>query len=150
MTDAGYNRFSCPHCDAELNPGRGPILQMRGRLDAPTFSVVTDVFIPSALGVYGRLTVTNVTLREGAKIEFFCPQCGADFSSAEDDLAHVRMRDDEGRDLLVGFNKHYGKCSTFVIDPREQEVRQQYGVDADAYRDSLDDSLEMHINFFGE
>ena len=83
-----YSTFLCPHCGAELNPGAGPIIQMQGRLHAPHFSVTTDLFLSAALGVYGRLSADHVSLREGAKIEFHCPDCDHSFSrSEEDDLA---------------------------------------------------------------
>ncbi|MBI4702562.1 MAG: hypothetical protein HY744_15690 [Deltaproteobacteria bacterium] len=144
--EASYDRFTCPHCDAELNPGRGPIIQMRGELEAPCFSVTTDVFVSSGLGVYEGLTATGVVLREGAKIEFSCPQCGASFSqSGQDELAQVRMRDSAGRAFLVSFNKRFGKRSTFVIDPDKRQVERQFGDDAASYRADLDKAL----NFFG-
>lgn len=141
-----YNQFSCPHCDSVLNPGNGPIIKMKGRLEGPGFSVITDVFLPSGLGVYGRLTADHVILARGAKIEFSCPQCGAAFSDSEDDeLAQVRMSDAEGRSYLVSFNKRYGKRSTFVIDPQARKVEREFGDDAEDFRESIDKKL----NFFG-
>lgn len=143
---AEYNSFLCPYCDAELNPGRGPTIKMKGRLDAPKFSVTTDVFFSAGLGVYGRTTDKSVELREGAKIELMCPACKAPFSeSEEDELAHIRMRDLEGRAFMVSFNKHYGKRSTFVIDTEKREVAQEFGEDAMAYREDID----KRLNFFG-
>ena len=145
-----YNRFTCPHCDADLNPGNGPIIRLRGRLDAPTFSVTTDVFLPSGLGVYGRLAATGVTLREGAKFEFYCPECKQPLSESEDaSLAHVKMEDDESRSCWVSFNKHYGKRSTFVVDPQGSKVERSFGDDADDYRPGLDETLDKTLNFFG-
>ena len=146
-----YNRFTCPHCDAELNPGNGPIIRLRGRLDAPTFSVETEVFLPSGLGVYGRLAATGITLREGAKFEFFCPDCKRRLSKNEDDpIAHVKMEDDGGKIFYVGFNKHYRKRSTFVIDARDMSVERTFGDDAEAYLEGLDETLEKNLNWFGE
>ena len=144
-----YNRFVCPHCEADLNPGNGPIIKMRGRLDAAAFSVSTDVFLPSRLGVYGRLTATAVELREGAKIQFSCPSCAEPFSRSDaDDLAHVQMFDADGQSYMVKFNKNFGKRSTFVIDPKEQRLEREFGADADAYRDSIDID-DKDLNFFG-
>jgi len=141
-----YNLFSCPHCDVVLNPGNGPIIKMRGRLEAERFSVVTDVFLPSGLGVYGRLTADHVTLHEGAKIQFSCPKCNALLSETEEDeLAQVQMMDPEGRKYLVSFNKRYGKRSTFVIDPQARVVEREFGDDAEDFRGSIDKKL----NFFG-
>ncbi len=143
-----YNRFVCPHCEVDLNPGNGPIIKMRGRMDAPTFSVSTDVFLPSALGVYGRLTATSVELREGAKIQFSCPACGEPFSRADaDDLAYVRMFDSEGLAFMVKFNKNYGKRSTFVIDALGGNLQREFGEDADDYRNSIE--ADKDLNFFG-
>ncbi len=141
-----YNLFLCPHCEAELNPGHSPIIRMSGRLDAPEFSVTTEVFLPAGLGVYGRLTATGVTLREGAKIQFACPECGEPFSESDDDeLAQVRMAGDGGKTYMVSFNKNYGKRSTFVIDPDGRSVERQFGDDADEFRDTLD----KRLNWFG-
>jgi hypothetical protein len=145
-----YNLFICPHCNAELNPGRGPIIKLRGRLDAETFSVTTDVFLPSGLGVYGRLAATGVTLRQGAKFQFFCPDCKQPLSESDQaNLAHVKMVDEEGKEFFIGFNKSYGKRSTFVVDPQHAKVERSFGDDADDYRERLDQTLEKKINFFG-
>jgi len=145
-SEPDYHAFFCPHCRAELNPGQGPIIKMTGRLDAPTFSVTTDMFLPSGLGVYGRLTATGVELREGAKIEFSCPVCAKPLSaSAEDELAQVHMRDQDGRLFVVGFNKRYGRRSTFVIDPHQRKVEREFGEDAGRYREDADKVL----NYFG-
>jgi hypothetical protein len=141
-----YNLFSCPHCDGVLNPGNGPIIKMKGRLEGSGFSVITDVFLPSGLGVYGRLTADHVVLHEGAKIQFSCPQCKAPFSETEEDeLAQVQMTDAEDRNYLVSFNKRYGKRSTFVIDPQARKVEREFGDDAEDFRGSIDKKL----NFFG-
>jgi len=141
----GYSTFFCPHCDAELNPGGGPIVKVRGRLHSPTFSVTTNLFLSARLGVYGRMAADHVELREGAKIEFFCPTCDESFSQSEDDdLVTIRMRDDDGRVFMVSFNKHYGKRSTFVVDPAGR-VDRTFGRDADSYRVALD----KPVNFFG-
>ena len=143
-----YNRFVCPHCEVDLNPGNGPIIKMRGRLDSPRFTVHTEVFLPSGLGVYGRLTATAVELREGAKIQFSCPSCGEPFSRSEaDDLAHVRMFASEGHSFLVKFNKNYGKRSTFVIDAQGGNLEREFGEDAEDYRHSID--VDKDLNFFG-
>jgi hypothetical protein len=141
-----YNSFSCPHCDADLNPGCGPIIKMKGKLEGEHFTVTTDVFLPSGLGVYGRVTATSVELEEGARIEFSCPTCGAALSSSlDDELAQVKMRGPKGRVFLVSFNKTYGKQSTYVIDPELRQVESQYGADAESYREDLD----KRLNFFG-
>ena len=141
-----YNLFMCPHCNAQLNPGNSPIIKMRGRLDAPTFAVTTDVFLPAGLGVYGRLTATGVTLHEGAKIQFACPDCGESFSESDDDeLAAVRMVDDQDKSFMVSFNKNYGKRSTFVVDTAGRNVELQFGDDADEYLETMDKDL----NWFG-
>ncbi len=146
MNGHHYNTFMCPHCKIELNPGNGPIIKMRGRLDAPTFSVSTDVFLPSGLGVYGRLTATSVELGEGTKIQFACPDCKEPFSETdEDDLAQILMRDEAGKEYMVSFNKLFGKRSTFVIDPQGRNVEREFGDDAETYREDLDRDL----NWFG-
>ncbi len=141
-----YNAFFCPHCEAPLNQGNGPIIKMTGKLEAEKFSVTTDVFLPSGLGVYGRATATGVELRDGARVEFSCPDCGAALSrSVDDDLAQVGMRDHQDRVFLVSFHKCYGIQSTFVIDPEARQVESQFGEDADNFREDL----EKRLNFFG-
>jgi predicted RNA-binding Zn-ribbon protein involved in translation (DUF1610 family) len=141
-----YNAFSCPHCEASLNPGNGPIITMKGKLEGPNFAVTTNVFLPAGLGIYGRATATGVELREGARVEFSCPDCGAALSrSVDDDLAQVSMRDQEDHVFLVSFNKAYGTQSTFVIDPEAQQVESQFGDDAESFREDLD----KRLNFFG-
>jgi hypothetical protein len=140
-----YNSFHCPFCDIPLNPGRGPIIKMKGRLECATFAVTTDVFLSAGLGVYGRLTANHIDIREGARIEFLCPSCHSPFSQPDEELAQVRMHDAEGREFIVSFNKTYGKRSTFVIDPKKREVAQEFGEDALSYRDDI----QKRMNFFG-
>lgn len=143
--ERAYHAFHCPYCDVELNPGRGPIIKMKGRLEGPGFAVTTDLFLSSSLGVYGRLTGNNVELRDGAKIEFMCPSCGSPFSEPEEDLAQIVMRDEQDRTLVVSFNKNYGKRSTFVTDQDEPHSSEEFGDDANDFREDL----HKRQNFFG-
>jgi hypothetical protein len=55
------------------------------------------------------------------------------------------MRDGAGRLFQVSFNKTYGKRSTFVIDSDKQEVAQEFGADAQVYREDID----KRLNYFG-
>lgn len=141
-----YPAYFCPHCDAELNPGAGPIVRLRGGLDGPCFHVTVDVFLPAALGVYGRVAGEHVRLEDGALVQLACPACGSSLSSREDDdLAQIRMLDGEGRTFAVSFNKRYGRRSTFVLDAETRLVDREFGADVEAFRPELN----RRVNFFG-
>lgn len=146
--DRGKQTFYCPKCGAKLSFLDGTVVKLQGKLQAPDFSVQTQFFFPAKLGQYGAIVSGPVTLKEGARVEFFCPnpKCGVDFTAAYNpDLSEIRMVDERGGEFVVVFHKIYGKKATFVVDRAQNKLVQKYGEDAD----DLADAFERPLNFFG-
>jgi hypothetical protein len=146
--EVGKRMFFCPRCAEKLSFLNGTIVKLDGVLQAPTFSVRTQFFFPAELGHYGAIVAGAVEIREGAVVEFHCPnpRCNADFTAAYNhELAEIRMADENGRDYVVVFHKIYGRRATFVFDRAQKKLVDSFGEHAQSYRDALDRPL----NFFG-
>jgi hypothetical protein len=140
--------FYCPQCGEKLSFLNGTVVKMDGLLAGPGFSVRTQFYFPSELGQYGVIVAGAVEIREGARVEFLCPnqRCNANYSAAySPDLAEIRMVDEGGRDFVVVFHKVYGRRATFVVDRREKKLVNAFGEHAPSYTDTF----ERPLNFFG-
>jgi hypothetical protein len=140
--------FYCPQCGQKLSFLDGSVVKLEGTLEAPTFTVRTQFFIPAELGRYGAIVGGNVELREGARVEFFCinARCAANFTALYNpDLAEIRMVDEHGHDFVVVFNKVYGRRATFLVDRKARTVLGRYGEHAAAYAQTF----ERPLNYFG-
>lgn len=140
--------FYCPHCGQKLSFLDGTMVKMEGLLEAPTFTVRTQFFIPAELGRYGAIVAGNVELREGARVEFFCinARCAANFTALYNpELAEIRMVDETGRDYVVVFNKVFGRRATFLVDRKARQVLGSFGEHAAAYAQTF----ERPLNYFG-
>ncbi|MBW2366787.1 MAG: hypothetical protein JRH15_02765 [Deltaproteobacteria bacterium] len=143
------NQYYCPYCDEDLTHLNGMVLKLKGVLDSDHFKCSSNFFLPAAVGVYGVITENHLTLKDGAIIDFCCPNPKCDHSfttSYDEDLANVKMVDDDGTERVVVFNRIYGKQSTFVVDFKEKKVENAYGADQENYIREFD----KPINFFGE
>jgi hypothetical protein len=140
--------FSCPRCGEKLSFLDGTVVKMDGVLRADHFTVRTSFYFSSRLGQYGTIVSGPVELREGARVEFCCPnpRCAADFTAAYDrDLAEIRMTDEDSREFVVVFNKVYGRRATFLVDFKERKLVESFGEHAGNH----EAAFERPLNFFG-
>jgi hypothetical protein len=140
--------YYCPHCGQKLSFLDGTVIKLEGMLEAPTFTVRTQFFIPAELGRYGAIVAGNVELQEGARVEFFCAnaRCAANFTALySPELAEIRMVDENGRDYVVVFNKIYGRRATFLVDRKARQVVGRFGEHAASYAQTF----ERPLNYFG-
>ena len=122
---------------------------MKGVLSCETFECSGHFYLPGAIGKYGFIIDENIELRDGAKVEFRCPnpRCNLSYTTHYDnDLAEIKMIDDDGHEYAVVFNRIYGVHSTFVVDYKKKKVESAYGEDKAMYSQDFDKS----VNFFGE
>lgn len=114
--------YACPHCNAVLNPSVKIVLraQIKKRSALFLFSPKPgnyDVFIPPGFG-----------LAEGDRVDFGCPVCGADLTSAKGKTwAEIGFSTDSGAQGSVVFSKLYGTHATCFIT---REQMRWYGEDA--------------------
>ncbi len=141
-------QFYCPYCNEKLSHLDGTVVKMKGVLSCETFECAANFYLPGAIGKYGCIVDPHVKLKEGAKVEFRCPnpRCDRSFNAHyNDDLAEIKMVDDDGHEYVVIFNRIYGVHSTFVVDYKKKRLQSSFGEDKDIYmRD-----LEKPVNFFG-
>lgn len=148
MIDPAKKTFLCPRCREKLSFLDGTMVKLIGTLAAETFTARTQFFLPAELGRYGAIVAGDVTIREGAKVEFSCPnsRCGAGFTAAYDsNLAEILMVDAAGAEFVVVFHKIYGRRATFVVDQRARKLVGSFGEDAPGYSATF----ERPLNFFG-
>jgi len=126
------NKFSCPHCKADLNPGTKIILRVssQGRHGLILFS--------PKVGNYTSVMPTGFALASGELADFSCPACHADIlSPANERFGELLLSRDDGDLMRVNFSRVFGEQATFLIFGEEVE---SFGPDADAYGG---------VNFFG-
>jgi len=114
--------YACPHCHATLNPNVKIVLRARhkkrnGLLLFSPRPGNYDVFIPRGL-----------ELEKGDRVEFACPVCGGDLSSAKGKAwAEIHFSTSSGVRGSVVFSKVYGSHATCFIT---EEHERWYGEDA--------------------
>jgi hypothetical protein len=127
----------------------GTLIKIAGRLHAEFFSCKAMFYIPAELGEYGAIVGEGVRIRDGAKVDFECinGKCKRSFTSSYDDnLAEIKMVDDDGTEYVVVFNRIYGRRATFLIDIKEASLVESYGEHAEEYAFNF----EKKLNFFGD
>ncbi len=141
--------FYCPYCNTKLSYLEGSIIKMLGKLKSSKFNAATYFYIPGVIGRYDAVVEGRFELKDGLKVDFCCinPKCERSFTTDyDDDLAEIKMIDDDGREYVVVFNRIYGKHSTFVVDYKRKQIAGSYGEDKDVYIHDFD----RDVNFFGE
>jgi predicted RNA-binding Zn-ribbon protein involved in translation (DUF1610 family) len=142
---AETRQFVCPACGAILNQELPGLIRMTAVLRGPCFSVRFPVDIPAELGVYGAAYDPRVALEEGCRVEFDCPSCGKDFTTAySTDWAELMMVEG-GHEYVVVFNRTYGERSSFLFDYSTKRLVGTYG---NASQDYVA-QFGKDINFFG-
>lgn len=126
--------FTCPHCEAVLNPSVKILLVVAYRnhkgmiLYSPqpgNYKIICDKTI-------------EAQLKHGSKIRLSCPCCSQDLTSkANEKLVELRMVVPGHEPVRVEFSRVYGTHATFVID----------GEDVMTYGDDVDNFGST--NFFG-
>ncbi len=142
-------KFYCPFCNTELSVLDDTLVRMSGILENDHFRVTTTFYLPAELGKYGYRVEGDITLKEGACVDFRChsPECGISFTTHyNDDLSEIKMVDDSGKEEYVAFFRIYGKRGTFVLDRRLNVILKSFGDESQEFLEKA----EKSINFFGE
>ncbi|MBN1962888.1 MAG: hypothetical protein JW841_18300 [Deltaproteobacteria bacterium] len=123
--------YRCPHCRAILNPCIKLILKAQLRDHLGLF-----VFSPQP-GNYEVAIPDDFPVRKGDMVNFFCPVCSADLTSAHDQaFAEINVTTGSHMAAVV-FSKTFGRYATYFIT--RQDVK-SYGKHASP----------ATINFWGE
>jgi hypothetical protein len=127
------HHFLCPKCRAQLVPNKKIVL-----LAKPSGRPSGLLLLSPKLGEYSADTHTAFKLKDGEKVDIFCPVCHADLGDYMDNqnLARIIMVDDNGKEYDIVFSEIIGQHSTYKIHGEEIE---SFGEDA-----------ELYTNFWGE
>ncbi len=140
-------RFYCPFCNEELTALEGTAFKLKGVLKSDMFECSGIFYLQATPGQYGVIHDDFIRLKQGAKVDFRCPESNCDRSFTtqwDDDLSQVRVvKDDEKEDVAI-FNRIYGKRASFVVDYEKKALKESFGVDKEDYIHDFD----SEINFF--
>ncbi|MBU0756360.1 MAG: hypothetical protein KJ645_14555 [Planctomycetes bacterium] len=120
--------YSCPECNAVLNPGDKIILM--GRHQGRNILLA---FHPEP-GIYDVQTPHTDYLKTGDIWEFYCPLCHTSLAvPGEDDLAVLDMTDRIGNWHKVLFSRVAGEQITYVLTKGKELSVEEYGSDLSKY-----------------
>jgi hypothetical protein len=119
------NTYSCPHCQAVLNPSVKILLVISYRKKKGM------ILLSPQPGNYKYICDPTVEkqLAQGAKLKFSCPVCTEGLTSPNNSQFVTLQMTSPGREpRRVEFSRIYGKNATFIFD--EEDVV-SFGDDAD-------------------
>jgi len=118
--------YACPKCEAMLNPDETIVLI--GSREAGKRTLVG--FHPEP-GNYRVYFPPGIEVEAGDRWEFFCPVCGENLQTKENEnLCAIRMVVSK-KPFLVLFSRVAGEKATFVVTG--EGVQEQHGDDAVGY-----------------
>ena len=121
--------YSCPYCESYLRIWNNIIFTVR-------FANRTKqgiLLLNPRLGNYTCTVHTELDIKEGELVEFFCPVCDKSLSAHDinDKLVRIIMTDEEGKHFDVYFSRIAGEESTFKIS--DNNIIAKYGKDDSHY-----------------
>jgi len=121
-------KYSCPDCNAVLNPGANIILMGRHEGLNMLFA-----FHPEP-GIYDFETPHTEYLNAGDLWEFYCPVCQKSLAVPdEENLAVIDMTDGVGNWHKVIFSRIAGEHATYVVTKGKELSVEEYGSDLSNY-----------------
>lgn len=107
--------FLCPHCDSYLNVAGHIVFSVRKENKQCGL-----VLLSPHIGNYSSEKNKKFPLHKGESVEFFCPVCHKPLSSdIDENLVHVRMVEDDGREYDIYFSRIAGEQSTYQVSDDE-------------------------------
>jgi len=117
--------YSCPKCEAMLNPGCAIVLVASHNKDRCLIGLHPQ---PGKYEIYLPPSVHTV---DGDHWAFACPMCHEDLRTDEDEnLCELTLRID-GDALRILFSRVAGEHATFIMHGRV--IRERYGEDSSRY-----------------
>jgi hypothetical protein len=139
-------RFYCPYCNEDLTVLSGSAFKLKGILSSNFFDCSSLFYLPSTPGHFGALFDEQITIKEGARVNFCCPndQCGRSFTTKYDhDLSQIKMLDENSEESVAIFNRIFGKHATFIVDYQKKSLRASYGEDKLEYIHEFDSEIDL-------
>ena len=122
-------KYSCPHCQAPLNPDERVVL----RAESGDQKFLAGLH-PQP-GDYEVELPPGETMERGTRWEFFCPQCDASLvSELSEDLCALDVTS-PGETHRVYFSRVAGEEATFVVSA--EGMLKDYGLHTDRYLEHM-------------
>ncbi len=122
------NEYFCPKCNSPLRISNHIILKGKPS-DSDVFGNL--ILFEPILGDFKVTSHPSCQMKEGVRMEFFCPVCNANLSADNDHLAHINMTDTEGDNYEIWFSEISGEQATFKI--KAGQIAVKYGADSHKY-----------------
>ncbi len=117
--------YSCPKCEAMLNPGSAIILTASHKKTRILIGMHPQP------GKYEIFLPPNVSCEDGSKWDFSCPLCQEDLKTKDDgNLCELGLLVD-GESMRIIFSRIAGEHATFIL--HEDVVKEKHGEDVDRY-----------------
>ncbi|MCF6366492.1 MAG: hypothetical protein L3J35_09865 [Bacteroidales bacterium] len=126
------NEYYCPHCKAQLKVGNRIILT--AKVDKYKGGLI--LFEPK-LGDFKIVKHKSCKIEENTHVDFLCPVCHENLSTAQENLAEILLVDSDGDEYGIMFSEILGEQATFKI--KAGKVYDAFGNDQNKY-----------INHFGK
>ena len=121
--------YSCPHCEATLNPNVKIVLAAANR------GLRGLVLLSPTPGNYDLVQADDLDLRPGDVVDLMCPICGHSLAAELNAcLAEVNFRLEGGTHGRVDFSRKVGEHATYVVT---RESIRSYGENAGVYSGSF-------------
>ncbi len=105
------NHYLCPHCRGHLRVGEYIVFKIRNtKRDKGLLLMHPEV------GNYTSIKHPEFNFQEGERVDFYCPICMSSLDAAlNENLVHVVMVDEQGREHEVYFSRIAGEKSTLKV-----------------------------------
>jgi transcription initiation factor IIE alpha subunit len=106
------NDFICPKCGEHIRVGDQIIFKVKNAKKQSALLLLNP-----QIGNYSSVKHPSFEIKTGEYLEFFCPLCNGSLrSDIHQNLAHVLLKDEEGKSFDVYFSQIAGEHSTFETD----------------------------------
>lgn len=118
--------FLCPSCEGHIRVCDHLILKVKNSAKQSAI-----LLLSSQIGNYTSIKHPTFEIKDGESLNFYCPLCNYSLQSdIHNNLAHLVMKDENGKESDVYFSQVAGEHSTFETNGESVRVS---GEDAGRY-----------------
>lgn len=120
--------YFCPHCKAQLNIGSDIIFTVKSKNKNAGLLLASP-----QVGNYSVKKDPLFTLEQGEHLEILCPVCHKrlQVGKINENLAMIKMRDEQGNESEIYFSEIFGEHCTYKITTNNEI--EKYGEDYEKY-----------------
>ncbi len=127
--------YLCPNCGKSLYKPEERKLILFGILRANYFEAESMFELNHQKEDFGGSVLSeNVRIQNGAKVDFYCPNCKFDLTAPYDkELSEFIYIDEEGEKNTFIISKIAGKEMAFIVCKDRKEILESYGKDKEEF-----------------